>query len=139
MDVIAVASMPLLCLFELPKNSDSNQPMPSSPPHPCSSPGCPRLTTARYCQDHADQARQSARDYDAKARKTDPKLAAAALFRSSAAWQKLRRIFLAQHPLCADPFQCHQNQTIPAREPHHIKPLVTHPELALIESNLMAL
>ena len=37
-------------------------------------------------------------------------------------WQKLAHRFLAEHPLCADPFKRHGEQFVAAREVDHIVP-----------------
>ncbi|ASS66387.1 5-methylcytosine-specific restriction enzyme A [Paenibacillus sp. RU4T] len=60
--------------------------MPASPNKPCSKPGCPALTTGRFCQSHTkqdDRQRGTAaqRGYDSK-------------------WRKARVGFLIKHPLC---------------------------------------
>lgn len=74
-------------------------------------------------------------------RKNDPALCEAARIRSTLRWRNLRRRILAMNPLCADPFGRHvaTSATVPAREVHHIRPLVEAPELAFAPANLMAL
>lgn len=69
-----------------------------------------------------------------------PHLAYAAQVRSSAAWQRLRRIKLTMDPLCEDPHGEHARtgRTATATQAHHVLPLATHPELALELSNLMS-
>lgn len=53
-------------------------------------------------------------------------------FYSSPQWRRLRALKLAEDPLCA---RCGSA----ANEVHHCKPVVTHPELALVKSNLESL
>ena len=52
-------------------------------------------------------------------------------------WEKVRKMFLAEHPLCED--CAAQGLTTPATEVHHIKPLRGHPELHYAPENLAAL
>ena len=114
--------------------------MPTSPQKPCNSPGCQALTFERYCPEHEHKQRQSGKDYDER-RASDPVLHNNAKIRSSQRWRQLRAFFIAQNPLCADPFGIHRrmNRTVSASQVHHVKPLGTHPELAFGASNLMAL
>jgi 5-methylcytosine-specific restriction protein A len=58
---------------------------------PCAHPGCPRLTSGRFCEEHA---RQEQRRYNHEAR--DPEAAK----RYGRTWKKVRAVFLAAHPLC---------------------------------------
>jgi len=119
--------------------------MPTTPPHPCYHVGCRALVASGpYCAAHA-RARQPARQHAQQASKAarqadDPNLALAARIRSGTAWQQARRVFIAQHPLCCDPFTVHQI-TGPrlSQHVHHIAPLIERPELACVESNLAAL
>ena len=81
----------------------------------CNYAGCPALIErGRYCAEHqrrgsmsADMQRgsASARGYDAR-------------------WRQLRAMFLARHPLCADPFGVHQRDqvTVVATDVDHILP-----------------
>lgn len=90
--------------------------MPQRVPRPCAWLGCPRLVRgkARYCPEHqkrvnaaydAQRGSPTRRGYDAR-------------------WRRLRQMFLAQHPLCADPYRIHakQDELVPATEVDHIKP-----------------
>jgi 5-methylcytosine-specific restriction endonuclease McrA len=109
--------------------------------HPCRQPGCPALLPrSGYCPAHASKAAAPGRDYEAKRART-PHLAEAARLRSSAKWQRIRRIKLAQDPLCEDPRGDHRRRgtTATAQQVHHIRPLATHPELAFDLGNLMSL
>lgn len=54
-------------------------------------------------------------------------------FYNSAAWRKLRKLKLAQNPVCE---QCQRRL---AREVDHVKPRAQHPELALDITNLQSL
>jgi len=53
---------------------------------------------------HAQRQGRAAADrsYDRTVRQADPRLAEAARIRSSARWQHVRKLVLAQSPLCAD-------------------------------------
>lgn len=37
-------------------------------------------------------------------------------------WRKLRDAFIARHPICADPFELHGDQIVPATQVDHIIP-----------------
>lgn len=50
------------------------------------------------------------------------------------AWQRLRRAFLAEYPLCMD---CSPRVTV-ATEVHHVRKVRDYPQLRLEWSNLMA-
>jgi 5-methylcytosine-specific restriction endonuclease McrA len=95
---------------------------------------------ARYCPDHAHKQRQASKDYDER-RASDPVLRNNAKIRNSQRWRQVRALIIAQNPLCVDPFGEHRrmNRTVSASQVHHIKPLGTHPELAFVADNLMAL
>ena len=82
--------------------------MPKAPKRPCRYPGCPNLCDKGvYCSKHiqssSDRMRGGAetRGYDAR-------------------WRKARKVFLQQHPLCAE---CKQNGKLtPATVVDHIIP-----------------
>ena len=59
-------------------------------------------------------------------------------FLNSAVWQRLRRLKLQQQPECE---HCSQSkpQPVPATDVDHILPRHSHPELALVLSNLQSL
>ena len=100
--------------------------MPYKPKRPCSYPGCPRLTSGRYCEEH-----QKIITAHYNTHQRDP----ASKRRYGRAWKRIRDRYIAAHPLCE---QCQRAGKItPAEEVHHILPLSkggTH-----VESNLMAL
>lgn len=62
--------------------------MPRALPRPCSTPGCPALSRARYCEKHAKQ--EDARRGSSSARGYGH------------AWRKLRLTILAERPLCEE-------------------------------------
>jgi len=112
--------------------------MPTTPPRPCLTVGCPELVSGgRYCPKHRSNAAVTRQDSE-KRRQDDPVLAANARFRSSAAWQKVRRRKMAMNPLCEDPYRTHRMATVSARQIHHIRPLATHYHLRLSLENLMS-
>ena len=100
--------------------------MPYKPKKPCARPGCSKLVTGRFCEDHN---KQDAREYEKYRR--DPETRK----RYGRAWKRIRDRYIAAHPLCE---QCSRDGRLtPAQEVHHIKPLAnggTHDE-----GNLMAL
>ena len=100
--------------------------MPYKPKRPCSHPGCPELTEARFCDKHARQeaARYEKYDRDPHSKK-----------RYGRAWKRIRDRYVEAHPLCEECMN--QGRMTQATEVHHILPLArggTHDE-----SNLMAL
>jgi 5-methylcytosine-specific restriction enzyme A len=100
--------------------------MPNKPLRPCNKPGCPALTKDGYCEEHKhlanerDKHRGSARQrgYDST-------------------WERLRRMYLREHPLCEDCLD--QGKVEPATEVHHKKKVKNCPELRLVWDNLRAL
>lgn len=72
---------------------------------------------------------QTQRAYDRR-RAADPRLAAAARIRNSAAWQRLRAHFLAVHPICGACVAALATQV------HHLQPVERRPDLALCWGNL---
>ncbi|WP_077616919.1 HNH endonuclease signature motif containing protein [Caenibacillus caldisaponilyticus] len=83
--------------------------MPQRPKKPCNHPGCPNLTTERYCDQHKKDERQydryrgnsAQRGYDAR-------------------WRKARLMFLREHPFCVI---CEQEGRLtPATVVDHIVP-----------------
>lgn len=86
--------------------------MPTKPKRPCSHPGCPLLTSERFCEEHAKQeARRYERyDRDPSTRKSYGRT-----------WKRIRDRYIHEHPLCE---QCEKaGRMTPAQEVHHIKPL----------------
>ena len=87
-------------------------PMPYRPKKPCAHPGCPALTYTVFCPAHE---KQDARAYEKY--KRDP----ATRKRYGRAWQHIRTLYIAAHPLCE---QCAADGRLtPAREVHHVIPL----------------
>lgn len=100
--------------------------MPKRPKHPCAYPGCPKLTDARYCEEHT---RLVAHRYEHHQR--DPSTHR----RYGRAWKRIRDRYISTHPLCEECYK--QGRLTQAEEVHHILPLShggTH-----AEENLMAL
>ncbi len=65
--------------------------MPYKPKKPCAHPGCPKLTTGRYCEEHskAEAKRYNHIDRDPEANK-----------RYGRSWAGIRAAFLSANPLC---------------------------------------
>lgn len=65
--------------------------MPYKAKKPCAYPGCPKLTTSRYCEEHAkaEAKRYNQIDRDPKANK-----------RYGRSWNRIRAAFLSANPLC---------------------------------------
>lgn len=108
--------------------------MPACPPKPCHHPGCRAfaLPGKARCADHAH-------NYDRTTRAQAPELARAAQIRGSSAWKRVRVAFIADNPVCCDPFQVHRLGPEPAEDVHHVEPLHRRPELALDAANLRPL
>ena len=91
----------------------------------CGFPCCPNTTErGRYCVKHAPkEARETShrRGYDSR-------------------WKRLRTWFLANHPLCVDPFNVHNDNPVPAEHIDHIIRFKgTDDPLRLDPTNLQAL
>ncbi|MPL61736.1 hypothetical protein SDC9_07323 [bioreactor metagenome] len=65
--------------------------MPYKAKKPCAHPGCPKLTTSRYCEEHAkaEAKRYNHIDRDPEANK-----------RYGRSWNRIRAAFLSANPLC---------------------------------------
>jgi 5-methylcytosine-specific restriction endonuclease McrA len=109
---------------------------------PCHYPGCPALLNkGGYCQAHAASKPKRHTIYNKHVRSKDPALANAHKIRKSRAWERVRRLQLADHPLCADPFGMHSrcDLTETATQVHHIIGLVERPDLWNTQTNLQSL
>jgi 5-methylcytosine-specific restriction endonuclease McrA len=92
---------------------------------------------------HSQRLGRAAQDtaYDTGQRATTPALALATKLRSSARWQRVRRLVLQRNPLCADPFGHHKEDgaLVVAEEVDHIIGLDTRPDLAFDFENLQGI
>ena len=99
-------------------------PVPSKPKRPCSFPGCPKLTSGRFCDDHAKAEAKRYERYD-----RDPETRR----RYGRVWKRIRDAYVKQHPLCE---LCQQaGRFVPTEEVHHKIPLTaggTHDKSNLI-------
>jgi len=99
-------------------------PVPSKPKRPCSFPGCPKLTSGRFCDDHAKVEAKRYEQYD-----RDPETRR----RYGRVWKRIRDAYVKQHPLCE---LCQQaGRFVPTEEVHHKVPLTeggTHDKSNLI-------
>lgn len=69
-------------------------------------------------------------------RMADPALREAERIRNTARWRALRKLKLAQDPLCED---CRDHGRVePASQVHHMEPLVRRPDLAYSMENLLS-
>ena len=98
--------------------------MPLKPKRPCSYPGCPALTTNRYCLVHKKLTDQQYNHYQ-----RDP----ATWKRYGRAWRRVRAVYIAKHPLCEE---CKKSGRLtPANEVHHVVALAdggTHDDANLM-------
>ncbi len=100
--------------------------LPSRPKHPCAYPGCPRLTSGQYCEEHA---RTECRRYDKYERSKDVHR------RYGRAWTRVRNRYMQEHPYCE---RClGEGRMTLAEECHHILPVSKGG--ANVPENLMAL
>ena len=84
--------------------------MPHRPGHPCRWQGCTAIVPAgtAYCAAHqrtvdAQRGNAGERGYGAR-------------------WRRLRMMFLAEHPLCCDPFGVHGEVPVLATDVDHVVP-----------------
>ena len=86
--------------------------MPRKPKHPCSYPGCPKLTDKRFCEEHE---KLSNSNYEKYGRDKSTKK------RYGRAWKRIRDKYAAEHPFCELCFQ--RGIIVPTEEIHHKLPL----------------
>ena len=100
--------------------------MPRKPLKPCRYPGCPKLTSGLYCEDHQGIMDRNYNQYTRSANHNK---------KYGRAWKRIRDRYAAAHPLCE---QClKEGRLTPVEEVHHILPISqggTHDA-----SNLMSL
>jgi len=65
--------------------------MPSRAKRPCAKQGCPKLTTGRYCENHAKEAQTH---YNKHHRNKDSNK------KYGRNWRKIRLAFLSKNPIC---------------------------------------
>jgi 5-methylcytosine-specific restriction protein A len=83
-----------------------------APKKPCRAPGCPALTTARYCAAHANEGN----------RQVDARRPSAARRGYDRRWERIRRAKLERDPLCAECLRAGRG-AVEAAEVDHIVPL----------------
>jgi 5-methylcytosine-specific restriction protein A len=96
--------------------------MPYKSKRPCGHPGCPNLTSERYCETHKplhpDRPPSAERGYNSR-------------------WRKLSKAYLRKHPLCV---KCMQDgRYVPATVVDHITPHRGNEVLMWGETNWQAL
>lgn len=101
--------------------------MPALIPHPCKKPGCPNTTTATYCEKHRRYRPPRPREYRPNASRRG----------YTWSWQKARRLFLKDHPLCVRCLEC--QRTVPATVVDHVSPHKGDPFLFWDRANWQAL
>lgn len=115
--------------------------MARKPKRPCSFPMCLNLTHERYCNHHADKAKQDQEEREKERHrrydhlKRDQK---AATFYKSKAWERARQqALMRDHGLCQ---HCLREKRIASADMvHHIKPVRLFWDLRLVLSNLVSL
>lgn len=87
--------------------------MPMRAMHPCAEPGCVELVReGQYCAVH----------FNTHSQQYNRERGSAAKRGYGARWQRVRRMFLAAHPVCEDPYGIHVNQVVLATDVDHIVP-----------------
>lgn len=88
--------------------------MPTRALHPCMVPGCTELIReGQYCEQH----------FIAHSHEINQRRGSSAQRGYGHRWQRIRKMFLASHPVCEDPYGVHVGQVIPATDVDHIVPL----------------
>ena len=100
--------------------------MPKKPKRPCSFPGCPNLTSDRFCEEHQ---KEEDKRYERYGRDKTAKR------KYGRAWKRIRDRYIKAHPLCEECLK--EGRYTKAEEVHHIKPLSHGGDHR--EDNLMAL
>lgn len=85
--------------------------MPTRARHGCKYPGCPNLVDGggAYCSQHRGEG--------------DRERGSAASRGYGATWKRYRKMYLARHPLCTDPYERHVGRVVLATDVDHIVPL----------------
>lgn len=86
--------------------------MPRKPKRPCGYRGCPELVDGYYCEKHK---KETNRKYEKYKRDTETSK------RYGRKWRKIRKKYIAEHPLCEICFK--NKRMVNADHVHHIKPL----------------
>jgi len=103
--------------------------MPYKPKHPCAYPGCPKLAPAgeMYCKEHKKKYNKV----------IDKRRGTATQRGYNYRWRKVRKIYLAQHPLCV---MClREGNLTPATVVDHIRPHKGNYDLFWDKNNWQAL
>jgi 5-methylcytosine-specific restriction protein A len=86
--------------------------VPYKPPSPCAYPGCPKLTSGRYCTEHQKQVNSHYNHFQ-----REPETSK----RYGAAWRRIRDRYIKEHPLCE---LCKkEGRLVPAEIVYHVLPL----------------
>ena len=86
--------------------------MPSKPLKPCKYPGCPKLTSGSYCEEHAKKV---ASDYNHYTRSANHNK------KYGRQWKRIRDRYAKAHPLCERCLK--EGRLTPMEEVHHILPV----------------
>lgn len=86
--------------------------MPRKPAHPCNYPGCPKLTSERYCPEHQ---KITNRNYEKYQRNRERKK------KYDARWNHIRKRYAAAHPWCEECLK--EGIYVPVEHVHHRVPL----------------
>ena len=99
--------------------------MPQAPKRRCAAPCCPKFQVKdNRCEDHQRERTPRAKEH-------------LALYGRQ--WKAYRLGFLAEHPMCCDPFERHPGELVPSAVVDHIKAHRGDPTLFWDPSNHRAL
>ena len=88
---------------------EEGEEMPRKPLKPCRYPGCPKLTSGLYCEDHQGIMDRNYNQYTRSANHNK---------KYGRAWKRIRDRYIKEHPLCE--LCLKEQKLIPATEVHHI-------------------
>lgn len=94
----------------MPKNKEVV--MPRKPKRPCSFPNCPKLTDARFCEEHLKEENKRYEKYGRNYKSHK---------RYGRAWKRIRDSFVKTHPFCEMCFK--EGLMVKVEQVHHILPL----------------
>ena len=84
--------------------------MPHKPLKPCKYPGCPKLTSGLYCEEHAPLV---SKEYDKYSRASNKNK------KYGREWKRIRDRYVREHPVCE--LCLKEGKLTPTTEVHHIK------------------
>lgn len=93
--------------------------MPRKAKRPCAYPGCPKLASDLYCEEHAAAGEQERLQHQRKYNRYERDKSVVRKY--DGRYRKLRNLYIQSHPLCEECLK--RGLYVPAQEVHHIKPV----------------